>query len=205
MKTSHARSYVPKEQLPVLLEGSKAPLWWAMILLLTIESAVFATMIAAYYYFRFTDPTGWPPAGIDPPDLLLPTLNSLVLFASSAVVYWGDHGIRQGDERRLKIGIVSGIVLGLIFVALKIYEYWDVGYTWDTHAYGSIIWMIIIFHTAHVVAVVMKGCVMAVLAFRGYFTGKRHLGVEINGVYWHFVALVWIPLFFTIYIVPRFF
>jgi cytochrome c oxidase subunit III len=204
MKTSRARSYVPLEQMPVLLEGSKAPLWWAIVLLLVIESAVFATMIASYFYFRFTAPE-WPPGGIDPPDLLLPTLNSLILFASSAVVYWGDHGIRQGDERRLKIGIVGGIVLGVVFVALKIYEYWDVGYTWDTHAYGSIVWMIIVFHTAHVIAVVLKGCVMAVLAFRGYFTGKRHLGVEINGVYWHFVALVWIPLFFTLYLAPRWF
>lgn len=195
---------VPKERMPVLLAGTRAPLWWAMILLITIESTVFATLISSYLYLRFHSPE-WPPAGIDAPDLLLPGLNSVLLLASSAAVFWADHGIRKGDKLRLKIGMTTGLLLGTAFLVLKVVEYSAVDYRWNSHAYGSIVWMIIVFHSAHVAAVVLKGCVMEVLSFRGYFTAERRLGVEINAIYWHFVALVWIPLFFVLYLVPRWF
>jgi cytochrome c oxidase subunit III len=193
---------VPYEKLPVLLTGPRSPLWWAFILLITIEIAVFSTLISSYLYLRFTAPV-WPPGGIEPPSLPLPLANSFVLFASSLAVYWADRGIKKGDVRRLKIGMGLGILLGVIFLILKVVEYADVDYYWDTHAYGSIIWAMILFHSMHVGAVVAKGCVMEYLAFQGYFTDKRHLGVDVNGVYWHFVALVWIPLFIVIYLVPR--
>ncbi len=193
---------VPYQRLPVLLTGARAPLWWAMLLLITIETMVFATFISSYLFLRFTAPA-WPPGEIEPPDLTLPVVNSLILLASSAAVFWADRGIKKGDQRRLKIGMGAGIFLGLVFLVLKVVEYRDVDYYWNTHAYGSIIWAIIIFHSTHVGAVVAKGCVMELLAFRGYFTEKRHLGIDINGIYWHFVALIWIPLFITIYLVPR--
>lgn len=193
---------IPYRQLPVFLTGTKAPLWWAMLLLITIEIAVFSTLISSYLYLRFAA-LSWPPGEIEPPELALPLANSIILFASSAVVYWADRGIKQGDLRRLKIGMGAGITLGVTFLALKVVEYRDSEYYWDTHAYGSIIWAIILFHSMHVGAVVAKGCVMEVLAFRGYFNDKRHLGIDINGMYWHFVALVWIPLFAVIYLVPR--
>lgn len=193
---------VPYDRLPVLLTGTRAPLWWSMLLLITIETMVFATFISSYLFLRF-NAAAWPPGEIEPPDLVLPITNSLILLASSAAVYWADRGIKKGDQKRLKIGMGAGIFLGVVFLVLKIVEYRDVDYYWDTNAYGSIIWAIIIFHSTHVGAVVAKGCVMEFLAFRGYFTEKRHLGIDINGIYWHFVALIWIPLFITIYLVPR--
>jgi cytochrome c oxidase subunit III len=194
--------FVRKEELTVLPVDSQAPLWWGMILLLTIESAVFGTLIASYLYLRFNSPA-WPPGEIEPPELLLPTITSLVLFASSLLVWWADRGLKKGDVARLKLGLGVSLALGMVFLALKTYEYMDADYRWDTHAYGSIVWTIIVFHSAHVATVVMKGCVMEFLAFRGFFTEEQRLGIDINGIYWHFVALIWIPLYVTIYLVPR--
>jgi cytochrome c oxidase subunit III len=188
--------------LPNLVSGSRGTLWWSMVLLLVIESTVFGTLIAGYFYLRMGH-LEWPPGGIEPPDLLLPTLNTVLLVASSLPMYLGDSAIREGNTRRLITGLSVAGVMGAVFLVLKVIEYSKVEYLWDDHAYGSIIWLIIGFHSAHVGSVVLKTVVVVVLAVRGYFNAERHLGVQINGLYWHFVVAVWVPLYFVIYWAPR--
>lgn len=197
-----AAAVVDVSRLPVFVSGSRGVLWWGMVGLLVIESMVFATLIASYFYLRFMAP-GWPPAGVTPPELLLPTVNTLILVASSAFMWWGDEGIKEGDQRRLKLGVAGAAALGLVFLVLKVVEYADVDYRWDSHAYGSIVWTIVVFHSSHVASVLLKAIVVLTLAFRGHFTDQRHMGAQINGLYWHFVVAVWIPLYLTIYWAPR--
>lgn len=201
MKAAHIALNV--SDLSVYNEDTKAPLWWGMCGMILIETVVFSSMIASYLYLKGSSPALFPPLRDGPPDLLLPTANTLVLIASSIAMYWGDRGIKKGDVAQLRIGIVAAIGLALVFLLLKYVEYSDVPYRWDSHAYGSIIWTIIGFHSAHVMAVVLKGLVVATLAFRGYFNEERHLGVDVNGLYWHFVVAIWIPLYITLYLVPR--
>jgi len=189
---------------PALHSSNRSPLWWGMVGLITIECVVFATLISSYFYLRFHAPE-WPPAGATPPDLLLPTINTLVLIGSSLAMWWADRGIEDhGDQRRLKIGLAAAMAFSFLFLVLKVVEYRDVEYSWASHAYGSIIWVMIVFHSAHVLSVFLKGFVVEILAFKGHFTKERHLGVQINGLYWHFVVVIWIPLYFTIYWAPRF-
>jgi cytochrome c oxidase subunit III len=181
---------------------TRAPLWWGMLGLVVIETTVFASFIASYLYLM-SGSAVWPPGPHQPPELLLPTVNTLILVASSFVVHWGDRGIREGDDSKLRIAMLAAVVMGIAFLALKYVEYHDSDYWWDSHAYGSIVWTMVGFHSAHVAAVVLKAVMVDVLAFRGYFNKHRRLGAEINGVYWHFVVVIWIPLFITIYLVPR--
>jgi heme/copper-type cytochrome/quinol oxidase subunit 3 len=100
-------------------------------------------------------------------------------------------------------GMTVAAVMALVFLGLKVYEYSNVPYAWDDHSYGSIIWLIVGFHSAHVFSVVLKTVVVAVLSVRGYFNAERNLGVQINGLYWHFVVAVWLPLYAVIYWSPR--
>lgn len=188
--------------LPNLVQKSRAPLWWAMVLLLVIESMVFGTLAASYFYLRMNQ-AEWPPAGVDPPELLLPTINTLLLLASSIPVYLADKGITEGKVRRLVWGMGVAAVMAILFLILKVIEYSDVSYSWDDHAYGSIVWLIVGFHSSHVLSVVGKTVVVAVLGARGYFNRERNLGVQINGLYWHFVVVVWIPMYAVIYWAPR--
>lgn len=188
--------------LPNLVSGSRGSLWWGMILLVTIEACVFSTLIGSYFYLRMGH-AEWPPGNITPPDLLLPTFNTLLLVASSWPMYVGDNAARKGDNRRLIAGLTLAGIMGAIFLVLKAVEYSKVEYRWDDHAYGSIIWLIIGFHSAHVASVILKTIVVVVLAVRGYFTAERHLGVQINGIYWHFVVAVWVPLYLVLYWAPR--
>lgn len=182
--------------------GPASPLWWGMIGMVAIESAVFAILIASYFYLAHGS-TGWPQGGIEPPKLLLPTINTVVLVISSLVIHWADTGIRRGDKQRLKWGMLVASILAAVFLTLKVVEYSGVEYKWDTNAYGSIVWTIVGFHSTHVLVLLLKSVVTTTLAMRGYFNEERRLGVEINGVYWHFVVAVWLPLYFLLYWSPR--
>ena len=182
--------------------GVKPLFHYGMLGLILIETVVFASLIVSYFYLRAGAPE-WPPDNLSPPELLLPTINALILFGSSIPIYIADQGIRKGNQNRLKIGLAIGFFMGAIFLILKYIEYSGLGYDWNTGAYGSIVWTITGFHSAHVVALLLKTLVVGVLAFQGYFNGRRNAGVQANGFYWHFVVLVWVPLYFTLYISPR--
>lgn len=193
---------VPADMLPVDLSDKRAPVWWGVVLMIVIETTVFASLIASYFYLKSNSPV-WPQGGIEPPELLLPSINAGILLLSSLPVWWADSGIRKGDTRRLKIGLGVGFVMGVAFLVLKYVEYSSKDYSWSTNAYGSIIWTITGFHSAHVVVLLIKTLVVEVLAFRGYFSERRNIGVQVNGLYWHFVVLAWVPLFATLYLSPR--
>lgn len=184
--------------------GSQAPVWWGMIGLIVIESTVFGSLIASYFYLGMGH-EDWPPPGIKDPDLLLPTIGTAALLLSSVPMLWADRGIRRGELFPLRIGLLISLVLGLVFLGLKVVEYSDVEYRWDSHAYGSIVWIIIGFHGTHVVALALKTVVVSALAWLGFFTRERRLGVTTNGLYWHFVVIVWIPLYLVLYWSPRLF
>jgi cytochrome c oxidase subunit I+III len=184
-------------------KGGHPPYWWGMVLLILIEAVVFGSLIASYFYLRAGN-AEWPPDLVGRPDLLLPTINTIILLASSIPIYLADHGIRKGNQRRLKWGLVGSFVLGAMFVAIKFYEYGNVSYAygWTRHAYTSIVWMIILYHTVHVITLLIKTLVVGSWAFRGQFNEERNGALQANGLYWHFVVLVWLPLYATVYLSP---
>ncbi len=181
--------------------GSSPPFSNGIWFLILIEAVVFSSLISTYFYLRAAS-VEWPLGGIGKPELLLPTINTVVLLASSIPIYIADQGIRNGNQFRLRLGLLVSFILGAIFVALKVYEYANLDYTWATNAYASIKWTIVGFHTAHVLTLLLKTVVVTVLAFQGYFNEERNAGVQANGVYWHFVVAVWIPLYATLYLAP---
>jgi cytochrome c oxidase subunit III len=188
-----------------LKEGApdrRATLWWGIVGLVAVETTVFSALVASYFYFKIHHHQ-WPPAGTEPPELTLPIINLIVLLASSIPMHWADKGVQRGDLRPLKWGLVTSIALALLFLGIKVVEYSDNAYRWDTHVYGSVVWTITGFHSLHVLALVLKTCVIATMAFRGMLHKENRLPVTVNGIYWHFVVAVWVPLFFVLYIVPR--
>lgn len=197
-----APALIDLRQLPVAPLGRGNPVWWGMIGLITIEAAVFATLITSYFYLRLGH-AEWPPGGLEPPDLLWPTINTFVLLASSIPMHYADRGIARNDQRALKLGLLVSLILALTFLGIKAYELSHKEYGWDSHAYGSIVWTIIGFHTAHVVALSLKTLVVGLLAIKGFFHAEERIAVQVNGVYWHFVVAVWVPLYIVLYWVPR--
>lgn len=173
-----------------------------MVGLITVEATVFSTLIASYFYLRLGHPE-WPPAGVEEPKLLVPTINTVVLLLSSLPMHSADRGIARNDQRALKLGLLGSLVLALVFLGIKAYELSHLEYSWNSHAYGSIVWTILGFHSLHVSALVLKTIVVGLLAIKGFFHAEERIAVQVNGLYWHFVVAVWIPLYLVLYWVPR--
>ena len=188
--------------LPVYVLGPKSVTWWGMLGLIAIEIVVFGSLIAMYFWLKLVNPA-WPPEGIDKPDLLLPTVNTAILLASGAAMIVAKRAIVRGNQLVLKAGQVVALSLGTIFLVIKVIEYGGYDYDWSTHAYGSMVWTMTGFHTAHVISVIAKGIVGLIMSLRGMFRPDRHLAFEVSTMYWVFVTLIWLPLYFTMYISPR--
>jgi cytochrome c oxidase subunit III len=181
--------------------GAQTNIWWGIMGLIVIEVMVFGTLIVSYFYLK-AHSTGWPPEPA--PSLLLPTINTLVLFASSISIHIADKGVAAGSQRRLKAGLVGSTILAVVFLVLKWFEFQEKPYQWNSHAYGSIVFLLLGLHALHVFSVMLKSGVMSALAFRGFFSEQSYVGVQVNGLYWHFVVAIWLPIYVTVYLSPRF-
>jgi cytochrome c oxidase subunit I+III len=193
---------VPGQRLPVGLEGRHAPAWWAMVLLIVVEANFFAYLIFSYFYL-WTGHADLMPPGVAPPPLGLATAGTLVLIASSLLVYWGEAGIRRGREGRLRAGLGGALVLGLVFVwiAIDLLDRGDLSP--QTGAYGALFFTTLGFQVLHVpVALIMTGFVL-LRAWLGHFAARRHLAVQNMALYWHFVVAMWVVVYATLYLAPR--
>jgi cytochrome c oxidase subunit III len=190
-------------QLTTQPKGTKSPEWWGIMGLVVIEAVVFTGAMASYYHFKILN-AQWPPLGIDAPDLLLPTLNTVLLTLSIIPAWWAVRGMRRGDERPVRIGYPIGLAMLVAFLGLKVYEQMHTPYSIDTHAYASAVMLMTYLHMAHVAAVAIKtGVILRYVHARRVDT-HRSAPVTANAVYWYFVAGIWIPLYTTIYLSPRF-
>lgn len=180
--------------------------WWGMAIACATEGAFFAYLIASYFYLGVRNPA-WPPAGIDKPTLLLPSIMTAVLVSSSVCVYWGERGIMRGEQWRLRAGLGGGIVLGLTFLALQWREYHEKlrHFVPQTHAYASTFFTTTGFHGAHVAFGLLLLLFTLLRAALGHFDAHYHLGVKTASLYWHFVDGVWLVIFTSLYLSPRFY
>jgi heme/copper-type cytochrome/quinol oxidase subunit 3 len=181
---------------------------WGMSLVCISEGVFFACALASYFYLSGRSPV-WPPAGIDPPDLRVPTAMTVLLLCSSFALAWGERGFKRGLTRRLPQGIALTIVLGLGFLALQVREYGDKlrHFVPQTHAYTATFFTITGFHGMHVAVGLLMLALLGVRALRGHFSThprpQGHAAVSATSLYWHFVDGVWLVIFTTLYLFPH--
>jgi cytochrome c oxidase subunit 3 len=149
----------------------------------------------------------WPPvptadgrftSAFDPWEL--PLLNTLILLTSGTTVTWAHHALLNNNRRGLIWGLVLTILLGISFTTLQAYEYSHAAFQFAGHIYGSTFFMATGFHGFHVIVGTIFLIVMLFRALAGQFTPKQHFGFEAAAWYWHFVDVVWLFLFASIYV-----
>ena len=184
---------------------SESNAWWGMVLLIATEATLFAVLLSSYFYIRFETTGGWPPDGIADPKLARAALMTTVLALSALFVHAGESGIRRGSRRALVAGLGAGFVLGGIFLALQIWETDVVSqdFTPRTNAYGSLFFTITGAHAAHLAAGLLLLAWIQLRAWARAYTPRRHLGVQMAAIYWHFVVIVQLVIFATLYLSPR--
>ncbi len=143
----------------------------------------------------------WPPKGIEVLDPFhLPLVNTLILLLSGTTVTWAHHALIHGDRQGLKNGLICTIILGASFSCVQAYEYAHAGFHFAGNIYGSTFYMATGFHGFHVLIGTIFLTVCLIRAYKGQFSPRQHFGFEAAAWYWHFVDVVWLFLFITIYV-----
>lgn len=187
--------------LPDYAFGHRSTLWWGTAGFMVIEGTAFVLALFAYFYLRSKLPE-WPPS-VAPPALLWGTLNTLILLASTLPNQLAKNAAEAQQLGRVRLWLVISMVFGIAFLAVRALELTALNVSWDTNAYGSIVWAIMGLHTTHLLTDVADTGVLTALMFTRHAHGRRFVDVSENAFYWYFVVLVWLPLYAVIYWVPR--
>jgi cytochrome c oxidase subunit 3 len=171
-----------------------------MLLFIISEVMLFGAFFTAYFFLRVVNNDPWPAEGDELPKLVA-GINTAILISTSFTMHWALDGARRGNRWALKAGLVTTLLGGLTFLTIQINEYVHIGFAPHDHAQGSIFYGLTGLHGAHVFVGLTLLSMATVRAFRGHFTEKEHRGVEVPGIYWHFVDVMWIVVYFTVYII----
>lgn len=181
--------------------GPRMPMWWGTLAFIALEGTAFAVGIGSYLYLMSIN-ARWP-LSAEPPGLLPSSLLTFVLVASVVPNHFLKNWARQENLALVRPGLVLMSMLGTILLVIRGLEFPQLEVSWDANAYGSILWLLLGLHTAHLLTDAVDTLVLTVLMFTRHAKGKRFSDVEDNGVYWDFVVLSWLPIYVLIYWVPR--
>jgi cytochrome c oxidase subunit 3 len=165
------------------------------------EIMLFGALFAAYFVVRSEAPD-WPPVGdLERPELLLPGLNTILLVSSSVTMQLAVRAVGRNDHARLMRFLLASIVLGGIFLCIQVFEFATNGFGLADGVFGSTFYTLTGFHGAHVLVGLLLIAMVANRARKGYINAQRNTAVEGVSYYWHFVDVVWIFLFSTLYVI----
>ena len=178
--------------------------WWGMVMTILTEGTLFAMLLFVYYYL-FSRASQWPLGDIEPPELLVVSIRTAILLASSVTMSVADRAIRRGRTGVATVSLVATFLLGAVFMAGHVEEMLRLPaeFTWATNVYGSLFYVVVNFHGAHVLVGLLMLAFAYVALRRGRYTADSHEGLKVVGMYWHFVDVVWVFVFPTLYLLPR--
>jgi cytochrome c oxidase subunit 3 len=172
-----------------------------MLLFIASEVMFFGGLFASYFNARAVHIGEWaPPAGAPELEILPIALPiTIVLVASSFTMQFGVWAIRRGDQKAMRNWTLLTLVMGVIFLIGQIYDYTTLGFGISDGAFGTVFYTLTGFHGAHVFGGAVGLTILAARASQGQFSKQNHVAVEAISFYWHFVDVVWIALFGTLY------
>jgi len=170
-----------------------------MYLFIISEIMVFGAFFTAYFFIRVVAGDEWPAAGTELPKLIA-GVNTAVLVSSSFTMHWALESVKSDNRLGLKAAMVSTFGLGATFLFVQINEYVHIGFSPQDSAQGTIFYGLTGLHGAHVFIGLTLLAMVTIRAFRGHFSSAEHHGVEVPGIYWHFVDVMWIVVYTTVYI-----
>jgi heme/copper-type cytochrome/quinol oxidase subunit 3 len=182
--------------------GAQTLAWWGTLGFIVIEATGFALAIAAYLYLQ-SHAAEWP-LSAPPPDLLPGTLVTVILLASLLPNYLAQRWARKHEVAKVRLALVVMSAFGLLPLLVRPFEFPALNISWDSNAYGSVVWTLLGLHTAHLLTDFVDTVVVTVLVFTRHGHNPRRLAdVADNAFYWYFVVFSWLPVYFVIYWLPR--
>jgi heme/copper-type cytochrome/quinol oxidase subunit 3 len=175
----------------------------AMWLFLASDCLLFGALISTYVLYRGASVVGPFPADVF--DIPYTSVSSFVLLASSLTMVLALAAIQRGDVARSRVWLLATALLGMTFLGGQVYEFTTFvreGLTLKTNVFGTSFYVLTGFHGTHVGVGVLMLLTVFTLSFAGKITQKDSLTVELVGLYWHFVDIVWIVIFTVVYLIP---
>jgi heme/copper-type cytochrome/quinol oxidase subunit 3 len=197
--TSEGMQPPPRRELGTGVYNEKVGMW----VFLGSEVMFFTALIGSYIILRVANPGSWAPPG-QVLNVPITAVNTFLLICSSVTMVKAFAAIQDGDQRGLRRWLVATVLIGATFVGVQVYEYAHLiekGFVPGQGLYGSTVYTMTGFHGFHVTMGVLCMIFVTWKAFRGGYSQQDHRGVEVIGLYWHFVDLVWIILFTIVYLV----
>ncbi|MDQ2675370.1 MAG: cytochrome c oxidase subunit 3 [Actinomycetota bacterium] len=186
---AHASSRIDRQTLGILL-------------FIVSEIMLFGAFFASYFFIRVVANQGpWPPEPYELP-VAVAGVNTAILISSSFTIHLALEGAKKGNRLAMQLGLTATWLLGATFLFIQINEYVHIGFSARDGAFGSIFYGLTGLHGAHVFVGLLLLTFANIRAYKGHFgtEPKEHLGVEVPGIYWHFVDVMWIIVFVTVYI-----
>ena len=177
--------------------------WWGMVLLIVTEATIFASLLASYFFIRAGSPQ-WPLGGIEAPKLARISGFTVVLLASSLPLVVAERALVRGNIGRVRRLLALSFVMGLAFLVHQGFEYHDLHFGIKDNAYASLFYVITGLHGLHVLVGLCMSLVVQAKAAVGRLTAERHVTLKVFSLYWHFVDVVWIFVFSSLYLSPHF-
>jgi heme/copper-type cytochrome/quinol oxidase subunit 3 len=181
------------------LPNTKLAIW----LFLASDCLLFGALITTYVLYRGASVTGPFPADVF--DIPYTSVSSFVLLASSLTMVLALAAIQRGDLGRCRIWLLATALLGMTFLGGQVYEFTtfvEEGLTLKANMFGTSFYVLTGFHGTHVAVGVLMLLTLFSLSFGGRITQRNAMTVELVGLYWHFVDIVWIVIFTVVYLIP---
>ena len=170
-----------------------------MLLFIISEVMLFGAFFTAYFFLRVVKGDPWPAPGTEIP-VLVAGVNTAILLSSSLTMHWSLVATKNGNRAGMRAGLAATFFLGLTFLSVQINEYVHLGWAPQDHAQGTIFYGLTGLHGAHVTVGLLLLLFANIRANRGHFSPEEHRGVEVPGIYWHFVDVMWVFVFTALYL-----
>jgi len=170
-----------------------------MLLFIISEVMIFGAFFTAYFFIRVVTKDPWPAHGTTLPEAVA-GVNTAILVSSSLTIHWALVSVRKGNRFGLKAGMVATFLLGASFLAIQVNEYIHIGFAPQDSAQGTIFYSLTGLHGVHVAIGLCALLIVTIRSFRGHYSAEHHQGMEVPGIYWHFVDAMWIIVYCTVYV-----
>jgi cytochrome c oxidase subunit 3 len=194
---AHAEHHGPP---PANRSSRVEPQLLGMLLFIISEVMVFGAFFTAYFFIRVVSGDQWPAPDMDLP-VSIAGVNTAILLSSSVTLHWAQTSIKHGNRWGLRAGITATLLLGATFLTIQINEYAHVGFAPHDNAQASIFYGLTGLHGAHVFIGLCLLSIVTIRSFRGHFSPEEHRGVEVPGIYWHFVDVMWVIVYTSVYVI----
>jgi heme/copper-type cytochrome/quinol oxidase subunit 3 len=188
------RTALDVSTLPALAFGPRSTLWWGVLGLLAIEGAALAIAVVALLYLRQNSET--------PPALGAATVNLVVLVGSVAVMIAVGRAARRQQRVAVAWGLVVMTLIGVVACGLRGFELAALNCRWDSHAYGSAVWLLLGMHAMHLVGATLENALLAAVII-GPVDPKHYVDAHSNALYWYFLVAAWVPVYAVVFVWPR--